>query len=137
MLQKTCIVLAAGDGKRLKTEKPKVLMEVAFEPMLVWVLDSVKASGIRNVGVIIGNNAELIEKRLEKYDCETFLQSERKGTGHAVMQAERLIRERGGDVLVLCGDAPFMNEETINGAYELHKNQGNAVTVITAEISGP
>ncbi|MDR0223172.1 MAG: bifunctional UDP-N-acetylglucosamine diphosphorylase/glucosamine-1-phosphate N-acetyltransferase GlmU [Oscillospiraceae bacterium] len=137
MAKKTCIVLAAGDGKRLKTEKPKVLMEVAFEPMLVWVLDSVKASGIKRIGVIIGNNAELIEKRLEKYKCETFLQAERKGTGHAVMQAESLLRERQGDVLVVCGDAPFMDEETINGAYELHKSQGNAVTVITAETPAP
>jgi len=138
MPQKTCIILAAGDGKRMKSEKPKVLMEVAFEPMLIWVIDSVIDSGIDKIGVIIGNNAELIKERLDKYaDCETFLQAERKGTGHAVMQAEKLLGERGGDVLVLCGDAPFMDEKTINGAYELHKSAGNAVTVITAEIENP
>jgi len=137
-MQKTCIILAAGDGKRMKSEKPKVLMEVAFEPMLIWVIDSAVEAGIEKIGVIIGNNAELIKERLQKYDnIETFLQAERKGTGHAVMQAERLLRERGGDVLVLCGDAPFMDAKTINGAYELHKSANNAVTVITAEIEKP
>lgn len=138
MSRKTCIILAAGDGKRMKSEKPKVLMEVAFEPMLIWVIDSALSSEIDKIGVIIGNNAELIKERLSKYkNCETFLQAERKGTGHAVMCAESLLRERKGDVLVLCGDAPFMDSETVNGAYELHKSAGNAVTVITAEIENP
>ncbi|MCL2634266.1 MAG: bifunctional UDP-N-acetylglucosamine diphosphorylase/glucosamine-1-phosphate N-acetyltransferase GlmU [Oscillospiraceae bacterium] len=138
MPKKTCIILAAGDGKRMKSEKPKVLMEVAFEPMLAWVLDSAISSGIKNIGVIIGNNAEMIEKRLTKYkDCKTFLQAERKGTGHAVMQAEKLLKERGGDVLILCGDAPFMDSETINNAYELHKSQSNSVTIITADVENP
>lgn len=138
MDKKSCIILAAGDGKRMNSAKPKVLMEVLFQPMLAWVLDSVREAGIenKNVGVIIGSNAEQVVEFLNKYGdgYRTFLQTERKGTGHAVFQAESMLKEIGGDVLVLCGDAPFMNAETINAAYELHKKQNSDVTVITAYV---
>jgi bifunctional UDP-N-acetylglucosamine pyrophosphorylase/glucosamine-1-phosphate N-acetyltransferase len=138
MSKKSAIILAAGDGKRMKSEKPKVLMEVAFEPMLSWVTDSVIEAGITDIAVIIGNNAEAVEKFLTKYpNTRTFIQSERKGTGHAVMQATEFLREVGGDVLVLCGDAPFMDCQTITGAYDLHKNGDYATTVITADLDNP
>jgi bifunctional UDP-N-acetylglucosamine pyrophosphorylase/glucosamine-1-phosphate N-acetyltransferase len=138
MQKKSAIILAAGDGKRMKSEKPKVLMEVAFEPMLSWVLDSVIQAGITDIAVIIGSNSQLIEKHLQKYaNCRTFLQSERKGTGHAVMQAEEFLREVGGDVVVLCGDAPFMDSDTINDAYLLHKSRDFSTTVITADLDNP
>jgi bifunctional UDP-N-acetylglucosamine pyrophosphorylase/glucosamine-1-phosphate N-acetyltransferase len=140
--KKSCIILAAGDGKRMLSEKPKVLMEVAFAPMLKWVLDSVIEAGITEIAVIIGNNAEMIDAFLQKdgkyKHCKTFMQSERKGTGHAVLQAELFLRENSdGDVLVLCGDAPFMDCATINDAYDLHKSQNRDTTVITAEIDNP
>jgi bifunctional UDP-N-acetylglucosamine pyrophosphorylase/glucosamine-1-phosphate N-acetyltransferase len=141
-MQKSAIILAAGDGKRMKSDKPKVLMEVAFTPMLEWVLDAVYEAGIERVAVIIGSNAALLEKYLEKhlekhsakFRIQTFTQSERRGTGHAVMQAESFLREVGGDVLVLCGDAPFMDAATINAAYEAHKSDA---VVITAHLSNP
>ncbi|MCL2036352.1 MAG: bifunctional UDP-N-acetylglucosamine diphosphorylase/glucosamine-1-phosphate N-acetyltransferase GlmU [Oscillospiraceae bacterium] len=137
--KKSAIILAAGDGKRMKSKKPKVLMEVAFQPMLSWVLDSVKQAGIEKIAVIIGNNAELLEKELGSHpDCKTFPQAERKGTGHAVLQAAAFLEEnKDGDVLVLCGDAPFMDSTTVNEAYKLHKEKNHAVTVITAEVENP
>ena len=144
----------------MNSAKPKVLMEVLFNPMLGWVLDSVEAAGIERIGLIIGNNSEFVadfltERALKKKGegndkkesatsesqkkrYETFLQTERKGTGHAVLQAEKLLREPGvfgGDVLVLCGDAPFMNAETITKAYEIHRKENWNVTVITASVN--
>ncbi|MCL2696591.1 MAG: bifunctional UDP-N-acetylglucosamine diphosphorylase/glucosamine-1-phosphate N-acetyltransferase GlmU [Oscillospiraceae bacterium] len=144
MNKRCCIILAAGDGKRMNSANPKVLMPVLFEPMLGWVLDSVKEAGIddENVGVITGSSADKVAEYLAargKY--RTFLQSERKGTGHAVMQAESMLCDSCGDggccsdVLVLCGDAPFMDSGTINAAYELHRQQDSDVTVITANVS--
>jgi bifunctional UDP-N-acetylglucosamine pyrophosphorylase/glucosamine-1-phosphate N-acetyltransferase len=138
MSQKSCIILAAGDGKRMKSEKPKVLMEVAFSPMLAWVLDSVILSEIENIAVIIGNNADSLKEYLKRYPkIKTFVQNERKGTGHAVMQAKEFLKHFGGDVLVLCGDAPFMDCDTIKAAYELHKSQAHDATVISAVIDNP
>ncbi|MCL1902839.1 MAG: bifunctional UDP-N-acetylglucosamine diphosphorylase/glucosamine-1-phosphate N-acetyltransferase GlmU [Oscillospiraceae bacterium] len=138
---KGCIILAAGDGKRMKSEKPKVLMEVLFKPMLEWVLDAVSAAGIEDTAAIIGNNAELLEGYLKNEpNVQIFHQTQRKGTGHAVMQAESFLaklKEADGDVLILCGDAPFMDSETIEGAYDCHKSQNNDVTVITADITQP
>jgi bifunctional UDP-N-acetylglucosamine pyrophosphorylase/glucosamine-1-phosphate N-acetyltransferase len=140
MKNRCCVILAAGDGKRMNSANPKVLMPVLFEPMLGWVLDSVREAEIEdtNVGVITGSSADKVAEYLaEKGNYRTFLQEERKGTGHAVMQAEAMLKEfaeQGGDVLVLCGDAPFMDSGTINAAYELHKAQGADVTVITANV---
>ena len=134
----SAIILAAGDGKRMKSEKPKVLAEVLMQPMLEWVTDSVKESGISEIGVVVGNGAELVTEFLEKKSvgCRTFIQSERKGTGHAVMQAAEML-EKGGDVLVLCGDAPFIDSDTITQSYRCHSENGNAVTVVTAELENP
>jgi len=141
MNRRCCVILAAGDGKRMNSANPKVLMQVLFEPMLGWVLDSVKQAGIDDgqVGVITGSSADKVAEFLAKKGAyRTFLQAERKGTGHAVMQAETMLREVsevGGDVLVLCGDAPFMDAKTIQDAYEVHKERDSDVTVITANVS--
>ncbi|MCL2019231.1 MAG: bifunctional UDP-N-acetylglucosamine diphosphorylase/glucosamine-1-phosphate N-acetyltransferase GlmU [Oscillospiraceae bacterium] len=139
MEDRCCIILAAGDGKRMNSANPKVLMPVLFEPMLGWVLDSVKEAGIsdENVGVITGSSADKVAEYLKKRGkYHTFLQAERKGTGHAVMQAESmLVEDISKDVLILCGDAPFMDAATINAAYKLHKEQNSDVTVITANVA--
>ncbi|MCL2071018.1 MAG: bifunctional UDP-N-acetylglucosamine diphosphorylase/glucosamine-1-phosphate N-acetyltransferase GlmU [Oscillospiraceae bacterium] len=141
---KSCIILAAGDGKRMKSDKPKVLMEVLFKPMLEWVIDSAVEAGIDNIAVIVGNNADLLEKELEKHPgIKTFLQSERKGTGHAVMQAESFLSEikdsgsLDGNVLILCGDAPFIDPETIGKSYKSLKALNLDAAVITADIENP
>jgi bifunctional UDP-N-acetylglucosamine pyrophosphorylase/glucosamine-1-phosphate N-acetyltransferase len=135
----SAIILAAGDGTRMNSAKPKVLMEVAFEPMLDWVMNAVSEAGITDIAVIIGNNAGLLEKHLSKKHptAVTFLQAERKGTGHAVMQAEAFLKQQGGDVLVLCGDAPFIDADTIAAAYDLHESKNRAVTVVSAELDCP
>lgn len=138
MTQKACIVLAAGDGKRMKSIRPKVLMEVLFKPMLGWVLDSVEAAGIENIGVVVGNGAEKTEEYLltRKIHHKTYIQTVRKGTGHAVMQAQEVL-EQSKSVLILCGDAPFIDEQSICEAYEQHVNGGYSATVITAVIDNP
>ncbi len=135
----SAVILAAGEGKRMKSSLPKVLCRVLEEPMLGWVLDSVAQAGFsnENVGVIVGNGAETVTKYMsEKGFSRSFLQSERKGTGHAVMQAMPLISE-SENVLVLCGDAPFIDAETIKASLEEHLSAKNAVTVVTAEVDDP
>lgn len=133
------IVLAAGDGKRMKSAKPKVMCEVLGEPMIGWVLDSLKGAGIddESIGVVIGNGADTVKKYLDKRGkYKTFMQTERKGTGHAVMQAEEML-SAGDNVLVLCGDAPFVNCDTIIAALNQHTYDGNDVTVVSADLPDP
>ena len=138
MNKTACIVLAAGDGKRMRSNRPKVLMNVLFKPMLGWVLDSAEETGVDEVCVVAGNQAQQVTDYLEKREkpYTTVLQLERKGTGHAVMQAEEVLK-RSENVLVLCGDAPFMDSDTLKKALELHKKENCGVTVISASIDEP
>ena len=137
MEQNSAIILAAGAGKRMKSSKPKVLCEVLLKPMLGWVLTSCEQAGIPHVCVVTGHGREQVEAYLDgKY--ETAVQQEQKGTGHAVLCAEAFLKQHlDGDVVVLCGDAPFMDGQTIRQAHEYHQQQGNAVTVISANLEQP
>ena len=136
MDKKCAVILAAGEGTRMKSKKPKALAEVLFAPMIDWVIGAVKESGIDDICVVKGFGAEYLDAHLAG-SCETVLQSERLGTGHAVLQAGNFIESNGGDVLVLNGDAPFIDAKTIYDALALHKKEGNSVTVISAEIDDP
>ncbi|MBQ8176692.1 MAG: bifunctional UDP-N-acetylglucosamine diphosphorylase/glucosamine-1-phosphate N-acetyltransferase GlmU [Oscillospiraceae bacterium] len=131
------VILAGGQGKRMKSELPKPMFEVLGEPMLKWVMSACEKAGIDDMCVVTGYNSEVIENYLDG-KCETVFQLQRKGTGHAVMMAEEWLKKHiGSNVIVLCGDAPFVDEKTISAALEQHTSQGNAVTVITAEIDNP
>lgn len=142
MSQQNCaVILAAGEGKRMKQRRPKALSPVLFKPMLQWVLDSANAAGVDKTCVVTGYMHEQVERYLKENDpeAETVLQSERRGTGHAVMMAAPFLRAQaaGGNVLVLNGDAPFVDSGTIRGALEVHEKNGNSVTVISAELDDP
>lgn len=139
------IILAAGEGKRMKSNHPKVLANVLFKPMLRWVMDAVEAAGIQNMCVVTGFKHEEVEDYLRcaqledsQLQLQTALQTERKGTGHAVMMAEDFLQaNRGGNVLILSGDAPFLAPEIIREALALHTSRSNAVTVISAVLENP
>ena len=131
------IILAGGQGKRVKADIPKPLFKVLGEPMLEWVLSACGNAGIEDICVVKGFRGEMIDEYLGKR-CKTVLQAERLGTGHAVQQAIPFLREDDtGNTLILCGDAPFVDAETISEALVIHKQEGNAVTVITAELDDP
>lgn len=140
------VVLAAGEGKRMKSNRPKVLCEVLFKPMLRWVLDAVRASAAADICCVAGFRHEQVEAYLKQLNAGAFsghpvscvLQQERRGTGHAVMMARTFLEaHRGGHVLVLNGDAPFLSAETIDAALQQHRANAEAVTVISAEVENP
>ncbi|NLL63096.1 MAG: bifunctional UDP-N-acetylglucosamine diphosphorylase/glucosamine-1-phosphate N-acetyltransferase GlmU [Ruminococcaceae bacterium] len=135
---KNCaVVLAAGEGKRMKSNKPKVLACVLFKPMLDWVLDAVSESGINDTCVVLGHLGEMVEIHLDGR-CEIVYQKERLGTGHAVMQAIDYLNSRDAEnVLILAGDAPFIDPLTIEESLRKHILMNNAVTVISARIKKP
>ncbi len=135
---KTCaIILAGGQGKRMKSDLPKPMFEVLGVPMLDWVIRACEAAGIADICVVTGFNNTVIEKHLGgRY--HTVYQPERMGTGHAVMMALDWLKERSdSNVLILNGDAPFIDKDTIQGALMQHESKSNAVTVITSEIDEP
>lgn len=121
----------------MKSDKPKALTEILGKPILGWIISSFEAAGIENICVVTGFAKEYIEEYLGgKY--KTAYQSERLGTGHAVMTAESFLKESPeGETLIFNGDAPFIDCETIKCSLEFHRKSGNAVTVITAEVDDP
>lgn len=132
-----CIILAGGAGTRMKSEKPKVLCEVLKKPMLGWVMDAAEDFGFDVTTVVTGYKSELTEEYVRsRGDFPTYLQTEQKGTGDAVKRAAA-VAEQTDIVCVLCGDAPFIDGDTLRGSLEQHKQSGAAVTVISAEVEDP
>ncbi len=133
------IILAGGQGKRMKSELPKPMFEVLGEPMLEWVVKACEKADLTDLCIVKGYNAEVIDNYMNgRY--ETVLQPERMGTGHAVMMAVDWLNKNNrtdGNVLILNGDAPFIDEGTIKKSLELHIRKDNAVTIVTAEIPEP
>ena len=138
-MSKCALILAGGEGKRMKSPKPKTLCEVLSKPMLQWVIDALKDAGIDNICVIKGFAKEYIDEYLTTlpYEVKTAYQAERLGTGHAVMMAKDFLKENKGSVVILGGDAPFMDADTIAKAYDEHISTKAFATVISAVIDDP
>lgn len=134
---KCAIIMAGGKGTRMKADCPKVMCNVIFKPMLSYVIDAVKGAGIEDICVITGYKHNEVEDYLSSVDSsiKTALQEPQLGTGHAVMQARNFINEHiNDDIVVLNGDAPLVDAETLDKAYSYHKSNGNSITLISAIV---
>lgn len=134
---KCAIILAGGKGTRMKSERPKVMCEVLFVPMIKYVLDAVREAGVQDICVITGYEHKVVENYLKSVDSDikTALQSPQLGTGHAVMQArDFIIAHQNDDILILNGDGPLMDSYTVNKAYNYHKDNNNGITLISAVV---
>lgn len=130
------IVLAAGQGKRMKSKLYKVLHPVCGKPMVGHVVDALESlQAARNV-VIVGHGADAVKAYLGER-AEYALQQEQLGTGHAVLQAKELLGYEEGVTLVVCGDTPLVREETLREMVELHRKNAAAATILTAEFPEP
>ena len=138
MKETNVVILAAGQGKRMRAVCSKVLCTVAGKPMLLWVTDAARKAGADHV-CVVASEPDVIQA-VKDAGFEVRIQTERLGTGHATrIAADFLEQHKNGDTLVLCGDAPFMDSDTIRKAYEQHVSEDNALTVVTAELpdAGP
>jgi bifunctional UDP-N-acetylglucosamine pyrophosphorylase/glucosamine-1-phosphate N-acetyltransferase len=135
-LKVMAIVLAAGQGKRMKSKLYKVLHPVCGKPMVSHVLDVVKEAKAERSVVIVGYGAEMVKSYLGD-GAEYVLQEQQLGTGHAVRQAEALLGGEDGTTIVICGDTPLVQASTISAMLELHAKSGAAGTVLTAAFADP
>jgi bifunctional UDP-N-acetylglucosamine pyrophosphorylase/glucosamine-1-phosphate N-acetyltransferase len=130
---KSAIVLAAGKGTRMKSSKNKVMHEVLGKPMIGHVVSRLEKLNVDNIVVVVGHQAEEVEAYLQQR-ATYALQQPQLGTGHAVMQAQSL-KNIEGQTLILYGDCPLVQAETMNKLYEI--NEGKALTVLTAVLEDP
>ncbi len=108
------VVMAAGRGTRMKSELPKVLVPVCGRPMIEYVMDALVAAGIQQTIVVVGYRADDVKHALGGRPGVSFaLQAEQRGTGHAVMSARAFLDQHDGPVLVVAGDSPMMQSDSI------------------------
>ncbi len=134
MSKNKAIILAAGQGTRMKSNLPKVLHKVCGKPMVNIIVDEVKKNQCDEVVVVIGKGADQVKEEVK--DVVFALQSEQLGTGHAVMQAEPNLTGNG-HTIVLCGDTPLITTETIASFMDMHIESENDISVLTALFDNP
>ncbi len=135
-MKKTALILAAGQGTRMKSKTPKVLHEICGKPMLSCVIDAAAGAEIEENIVVIGHGAVEVRERFADAGVKFAVQEHQLGTGHAVMMAEDQLPEEGL-VLVLCGDTPLITAETLEWLIAFHEREKNTVTVLTARMEDP
>jgi len=128
------VILAAGRGVRMKSDLPKVFHEILGEPMLTYVLNTVKKLSPAKILVVVGHQRQLIMDYYKDWPVEFIVQAQQLGTGHAVMQVEPYLKEFSGNVLVLAGDVPLLSEKNLRRLTEFHIRSGAAATDLTAEL---
>lgn len=132
----TAVVLAAGQGTRMKSKLPKILHKVAGRTMIGCVLDVLEEIGSENNVVVVGHGRDEVMKSLEGQNLKFAVQAETLGTGHAVMMAKDHINDED-EVLILCGDTPLLRSETISSFVNSHRESGADGSVLTAFFENP
>lgn len=128
------VILAAGQGTRMKSKVPKVLHKVLDKTMVDYVIDASQEAGAEDICVVVGHQSKMVKSMIGPR-VKFALQKEQLGTGHAVMQAGDFINE--GNILVLCGDTPLITAETIKKLNELHNEENNDATVVSMLVNDP
>jgi UDP-N-acetylglucosamine diphosphorylase/glucosamine-1-phosphate N-acetyltransferase len=131
------VILAAGRGTRMKSDRAKVLVPVAGRPLLLHVLDAVAEAGFDRVIAVVGHQADRVREALRGRRVECVLQEPQLGTGHAVACAAPLLAGITDPIAVLAGDAPLIRAGTLRSLLEHHRRAGAAVTLLSALLDDP
>lgn len=130
------VILAAGQGTRMKSKLYKVLHPVCGMPMVEHVTGNIHQLGVEKIVTIVGHGAEKVKDQLGDMS-EYALQEEQLGTAHAVQQAAPLIEGKAGTTIVVCGDTPLIRAETMQSLIDHHKETGAKATILTAIAEDP
>jgi bifunctional UDP-N-acetylglucosamine pyrophosphorylase / glucosamine-1-phosphate N-acetyltransferase len=131
------VILAAGRGTRMKSERAKVLHAVAGLPMVHYPVELTRALGCRPTVLVTGHQAEAVQQTLAGREVLFALQQEQLGTGHALLCAQPQLARFSGTILLLCGDVPLLRRQTLEKLLAYHAARRAAVTVLTAEMPEP
>ncbi len=134
-MQAVAIVLAAGEGTRMRSSLPKVAHEVLGVPLVRWVVDAVRGAGIERVVTVVGHGGDEVSALVP--DTETVVQNARLGTGDAVRAAAGALEGFDGPVVVVAGDVPLVRPETLAALLGSWRSAEAACTLLTAFIPDP
>ena len=136
-MYKCALILAAGQGKRIKSDIPKVLHKVCGKEMVNHVIDNMRKAGIEEIDVIVGKGAERVKEGTKDRNVFYSLQEEQLGTGHAVKCASDFLKGKKGTVVIFPGDAPLTKKATIENLMKEHEENKNAATLLSAMVEDP
>ena len=136
-MYKCALILAAGQGTRIKSNLPKVLHKVCGKEMVNHVIDTMRTAKIDDINVIIGKGAELVKNSTMSRNVSYSLQEEQLGTGHAVKCAIEFLKDKKGIVGIFAGDAPLIKSDTIEELFDTHIKNNNSATLVTSIVSDP
>lgn len=136
MANRYAIILAAGQGTRMKSKLYKVLHPVLGRPMLQHVIGHLNVVQLEEMVTIVGHGAEEVSDHIGE-QSKLVIQEEQLGTGHAVLQAEELLKDKDGTTIVVCGDTPLITSETYQALFDHHEREGAKATILTTKISNP
>jgi len=135
--KRAAIVLAAGKGKRMKSNIPKVLHRIHGRPMITILLDTLVRMKFDRIVVVIGHKGEMVQEALATYPVAFVWQREQLGTGHAVMMAKEELADFEGTTLVVAGDVPLLSEGSIKLLFDMHISTNSAATCLSAVFDDP
>lgn len=128
------VILAAGKGKRMNSDLPKVLLPLNGKPLLRYLLESVsKSSLVNRPTIVVGVGSGLVKKEAGP-QYQYVVQEKQLGTGHAVLCTEESLRGKAENIMVLYGDHPLVDSETIDKVVRAHRKGGNVLTMATAKV---
>lgn len=132
------VIMAAGKGTRMKSDRAKVMHEVFFAPMLHHVLAALAPLHLLGKTVVVtGHQAEAVEASLVDFPVAFARQGQQLGTAHAVLAARHFYADFAGTVLILCGDTPLLRSETLRRMLNDHHSSGACLTVLTTKMADP
>jgi UDP-N-acetylglucosamine pyrophosphorylase len=138
MPEPLAIILAAGKGKRMASELPKVLVPVCGRPMIRYVIDALRDAGVQRMLIVVGYRADLVRRELaNETGIEFVVQSEQLGTGHAVMMCRERLEVHDGPVLILAGDSPMIQSSSLKSLLAEHAVHHPACLLGTANKPNP
>ncbi len=131
------VILAAGQGTRMKSKLPKVLHEVAGAPLVAWPAGLALELSCSPTVLVVGHGADEVKEKLGEDRLSYALQSEQLGTGHALLCAEQALKGFTGTLLLLCGDVPLLQKETLQAMLKMHASEKATVSLLTAVVDDP
>jgi len=131
------VILAAGKGKRMKSDLPKVMFPVDGKPALFYSLEAAKSLDPQRIVLVVGHRADLVRETFSKESVEFVIQDQQLGTGHAVLVTKQALAGFSGSLLVLYGDGPLIRSETLARLLDTHAAEGNDQTLVTCKREDP
>lgn len=136
-LSLSVIILAAGKGTRMKSDKAKVLHDVFYAPMIHHVLNATLPLQPNQTIAIVGHQKTIVQDALKSFAVSFVIQKEQLGTGHAVLVAEHAIAAQADTIMILCGDTPLIKTETLKAMYSCHQKHNAVLTLMTTVLENP